>query len=66
MPKLVQFKSLLYLNYSEECKDHFHGMFLDFINCSLKHELQSAAKNVSFLLVHIFEEINLGTFSKNY
>lgn len=41
-------------------------MLSDFTNCSLKDEFQSAAKNVSFLLVHTFEEINLGPFPKNY
>lgn len=41
-------------------------MLSDFTNHSLKHEFQSAAKNVSFLLVHTFEKTNLGTFPKNY
>lgn len=66
LPKLIQFKCLLYLNYLEERKGHLHGMLRDFTDHSLKHEFQSAAKNVFFLLVHTFEDMNFSTFPQNY
>jgi len=65
LPKLLQVKGLLHLHYLEERRGHLHGMVSDFTNLSLKHEFQSAAKTVSFLPVHTFEEIDLGTFPKN-